>query len=226
MDFSTPHIMLDLETLGTKHDAVIISIGAVRFTDTEILDTFHVGVEPATSAPYKLKIDGETVKWWLHPDRGAARASWLDLEKVDISSALLGFGVWAAEQGAQPTIWGNGSAFDNTILRYSCEAVGIDYPTPFYKDACYRTIKGLVPFIVLERMGEHHNAADDARSQAVHLQKILAHFKDVEEAKHLLRESATQFRYYEINHRAKDTPDAAIKAEVNRMLAEKIEAVL
>lgn len=226
MDFSTPHIMLDLETLGTKNNAMIISIGAVRMTDTEILDNFHVGIEPATCAPFDLKIEGDTVKWWLHPDREPAREAWLALEKVDITSALLGFGVWATEKGSAPTIWGNGATFDNVMLRHACEVVGIDYPTPFYKDACYRTVKNMAPFITLERLGTHHDAVDDARSQAAHLQKIWAHFKAVEEAKGLLHESATQFRYYETNHRAKDTPEATVKAEVNRMLAEKIEGAL
>lgn len=225
MDFSTPHIMLDLETLGTGNNAMIISIGAVRFNETEILDNFHVGIEPASCAPFDLKIEGDTVKWWLHPDREPARDAWMALEKVDVTSALLGFGVWATAQG-EPVVWGNGSTFDNVKLRHACQVVGIDYPTPFYKDACYRTVKNMAPFITLERIGTHHDAVDDARSQAVHLQRILAYFKGVEDAKGLLRESATQFRYYETNHRAKDTPEALVKAEVNRMLAEKIEAAL
>ena len=34
-------IMLDLETLGTKPDSVIVSIGAVKFSPTEIYDSFY-----------------------------------------------------------------------------------------------------------------------------------------------------------------------------------------
>ena len=226
MDFSTPHIMLDLETLGTKNDSVIISIGAVRFTDTEILGEFHVGIEPASATALGLKIDGDTVKWWLDDDRQPARTAWMALEKVDLGSAVAGFAYWATEKGSKPTIWGNGSTFDNAMLRHSCEAVGIDYPTPFYKDACYRTIKNMAPFITLDRVGVHHDAVDDARSQAVHLQKILAHFKAVEGSKHLIQIGATQFRFYEANYRAKDEVDATAKAEVNRILAEQFEAGL
>lgn len=42
----------------------------------------------------------------------------------------------------------------------------------------------------------------------------------------LLDEVAKQFRYYEANHRAKNTEDSLAKAEVNRALAERIEKFL
>ena len=40
----------------------------------------------------------------------------------------------------------------------------------------------------------------------------------------LVQEAADQFRFYEGQHRAKGTHEAAGKAEVNRRLAEKMEA--
>lgn len=42
----------------------------------------------------------------------------------------------------------------------------------------------------------------------------------------LARVSAAQFRFYEQQHRAKGTPEADAKAEVNRELAERIEAAI
>jgi hypothetical protein len=41
-----------------------------------------------------------------------------------------------------------------------------------------------------------------------------------------LADDARQFRFYEQQHRAKGTPDADAKAEVNREMAERIEALL
>ena len=37
----------------------------------------------------------------------------------------------------------------------------------------YRTLKNLLPYIEMERVGEHHNALDDAKSQALHAIKLL-----------------------------------------------------
>jgi exodeoxyribonuclease VIII len=39
----------------------------------------------------------------------------------------------------------------------------------FWKDRCYRTIKNCYPDVPFDRRGTHHNALDDARSQALHL---------------------------------------------------------
>ena len=186
------NIMLDLETFGTGNDAAIISIGAVKFTQTQILDRFHVGVDPASSESAGLKINASTVMWWLDPERAAAWAAWAALEKVDLPLALTGFGMWYTElptdsvggliypdsqahtHGEKLPIWGNGATFDNVILRSAYEVCGLKYPAPFYLDKCYRTIKELAPEVKLERIGAHPSAVDDAESQAVHLQKICA----------------------------------------------------
>ncbi|MBD3762608.1 hypothetical protein [Rhizorhabdus sp.] len=42
----------------------------------------------------------------------------------------------------------------------------------------------------------------------------------------LVREFGEQFRFYEASHRAKGTPDADAKADVNDMLASRAEAAL
>ena len=166
------HVMLDLETFGNGNDAAIISIGAVKFNEAEILDEFHVGVDPATCQAVGLKIDASTVLWWLDNERQAARDAMYVLEKVDLGSALAGFSDWF---GDEKPIWGNGATFDNVILRSAYRACGLDYPSRFWLDRCYRTVKSLAPGIELVREGTHHDACDDARCQAKHLQAICAH---------------------------------------------------
>ena len=49
---------------------------------------------------------------------------------------------------------------------------------------------------------------------------------DTQNARALLTEAAAQFRFYEQNHRAKGTPDADVKAEVNNQMAARIENLL
>ncbi|MDQ3023439.1 MAG: 3'-5' exoribonuclease [bacterium] len=168
----TPNIMLDLETLGVGNDAAILSIGAVKFTDVEITDRFHVVVDPGSSQDAGLKIEAETIMWWLSEERAEARASLFEHQMVDLPSALVGFTTWVGGDGP---IWGNGSTFDNVILRSAYRQLQLDYPGPFHQDYCYRTVKSLAPHIKLERYGLHHNAVDDAESQAKHLQEILMH---------------------------------------------------
>jgi exodeoxyribonuclease VIII len=165
--------MLDLETFGNGNDAVIVSIGAVRFDEKSLLDEFHVGVDPRSCQALGLKIDADTIMWWMHPDRADARAALLALETVDLASALAGFTEWAGNDIT--AIWGNGSTFDNVILRSAYRACGLEYPVSFWQDQCYRTIKYRAPGIEIVREGTHHDALDDARCQTKHLQAIAEH---------------------------------------------------
>ena len=48
MIIERPHIVVDLETLSTRSNACIVSIGAVRIENLEIVDEFFVNVDPAT----------------------------------------------------------------------------------------------------------------------------------------------------------------------------------
>lgn len=166
-------VMLDLETWGTGNKAVIISIGAVRFDETELYDRFHVAIEPASCMRVGLEVDAGALLWWLSPELDEPRKAWLNLERTDLASALDGFALWL---GAPPiaALWGNGSTFDNIILRSAYEAVGMEYPVRYRQDACYRTLKYRAPDIKLVREGTHHSALDDAISQAKHLQEIVA----------------------------------------------------
>lgn len=184
------NVMVDLETFGVGNKAAIISIGAVKFDQTKIIDRFHVGVNPETSESAGLTLSASTVIWWLDPDRAAAWQAWSALEKFDLPLALSGFAMWYADPaiagnlitdggfahtfGEQLPLWGNGATFDNVILRSAFEACGMAYPVKFFNDRCYRTIKSLMPDIKLERNGTHHSAVDDAESQAVHLQRLCA----------------------------------------------------
>lgn len=170
------NIMLDLETFGVGNEAAPISIGAVAFDKDTILDRFHVGITPESCEQRKLTISASTIGWWLDDERRDAWHAWQALEKVDLWLALDGFSAWCAPSAYTEIImWGNGSTFDNIILRSAYAACGMEYPAKFWNDRCYRTVKGLAPEVKLQRVGVHHSAVDDAESQARHLQELWRH---------------------------------------------------
>jgi exodeoxyribonuclease VIII len=166
------HIMLDLETWGVQSNAAIISIGAAKFTATEILNTFHQAIDPQTIRG--ATFDVGTIMWWIDPERRGALDRWLSLDKIDLDSALHGFSEWVHMDGPVEAIWGNGATFDNVILRSAYAACGIEYPVSYGQDQCYRTLKYRAPEVELVRSGTHHDALDDAVSQTRHLQAIIA----------------------------------------------------
>lgn len=168
------HVMQDIETWGTGNKAVPVSIGAVKFDGNDIIDKFHVGIDPEDAQRYGLEIDAGTLLWWMSEERDAARKEWLALPKVDMFAALDGFAIWVKQTPTDDlgSLWGNGATFDNVILRSAYAAAGLDYPVRFFKDECYRTVKNRCKDVEFVRIGTHHSAVDDAASQALHLMAI------------------------------------------------------
>lgn len=164
------NVMIDLETLGVGNSPVLLSLGAVKFDAVNILDRFHVAIDPASCQRHGLKIDASTVMWWLHPDRAAAREALAAVGMADLHSALIGFAEWF---GPEPLpVWGNGATADNVWLRNAYDAAGMACPWQFWFDRCYRTMKNMAPHIPMVRAGTHHDALDDANDQAIHLQAV------------------------------------------------------
>jgi hypothetical protein len=173
-------VMVDLETLGTNNDAVIVAIGAVKFDPTNLdapMQNFYCTINPESAVACGQKIDAATMLWWMHSKRNDARLQLFEepKEMLSLPTALEGFALWFG--GESVPVWGNGATFDNVILRSAYRLLGLDAPWMFWHDRCYRTMKNLAPLICVdtpfERVGTHHNALDDATSQALHLQRIL-----------------------------------------------------
>lgn len=55
------NIMVDLETLGTKPNSAILSIGAVAFDDQGLHDEFYCNVDLISSIACGYEIDADTV---------------------------------------------------------------------------------------------------------------------------------------------------------------------
>jgi exodeoxyribonuclease VIII len=168
MNKDTIRVMLDLETLGTVPNSVITSIGAVKFNASGISSEFYTRVDIKSCTDLGLVIDPQTIIWWL----GQTDNARLELTKpgICLPKALLDFSEWIGADNSE--IWGNGASFDNVVLSCSYTKCGIERPWKYSSDRCYRTIKCLYPDIKIERFGEHHNALDDAKSQANHLISI------------------------------------------------------
>lgn len=176
------HVMIDLETMGTRPDAPIVAIGAVLFSpETQHKDgtveiggihrSFYANVDLASSVNSGAPIEASTVMWWLQQS-DEARAALLAKDDVySLVGALSALNAWC-DWGRIEGVWGNGATFDNVILRQSYYRTAVICPWPFWADRCYRTIKSIHGDVPIDRTGTHHNALDDARTQAEHLLAI------------------------------------------------------
>ncbi len=175
-----PHIMLDLETLDTKVSSVVLSIGAVAFNpETKTLgDRFYLElVGDLEMQQLKGRTIGvDTVRWWMQQDQKARELfTGINEHQSYTEAALTSFSQFVADQGRDACVWGNGVDFDNAIMRSLYDSFGYPQPWRYTHDRCYRTVKNLLGSgIPLLREGTHHNALDDAVSQAKHLMEVLS----------------------------------------------------
>jgi len=163
------HVMLDLETMGNNPNAPIVAIGACRFDEGGVSDdTFYRTVSLASAVEAGAEMDADTVIWWMQQSadaRGEIVAA--DGDALDV---LCDFTQWLKSDGLDG-LWGNGASFDNVILAQTYRRFGQPLPWPFWLDRCYRTMKSFSE-VKMVRDGTHHNALDDAVSQARHLIEI------------------------------------------------------
>lgn len=172
------HIMVDLETLSTRTNARILSIGAVKFNTAQgVYAEFYRAVYAPPIEQLRLfntaggfDVSHSTLEWWGGQSE-EARKVFNDPDALFIDSALMAFTSWALHHDDKKDVklWGNGASFDNAILSTAYALCGLEQPWAFWNDRCYRTVKNLhkdVPFL---HTGTHHNALDDAISQACHL---------------------------------------------------------
>ncbi len=167
------NVMLDLETMGTRPTSAITAIGAVIFDpDTQQLGTeYHRIIHLESCEREGFTMDASTVLWWLKQSPEAL-AIYSSQHAMPIADALQEFSDWLGYL-KNPIIWGNGSDFDNLLLSNAYKTCKLGVPWKFWNNRCYRTMKSLYPHVELTRVGTHHNALDDAKSQALHLMRIL-----------------------------------------------------
>lgn len=170
--------MVDLETAGKRPGCKILSIGAVVFGPAGMGAEFYVEVNRSEQGA--LHEDPSTLEWWAKQEAAARDRLFSDGEhKLSLPAALIAFNEFIARNsavdakgGLMADMWGNGSDFDNVILMAAYDATGIEQGWPYWGSRCYRTLKGLKPAVKLVRQGVHHNALDDAKTQAEHAVRL------------------------------------------------------
>lgn len=160
------NVMVDIETLGSRTGSEILSIGAVYFDHKGVGDRFYTTVD---CTGLGLTQDEDTLKWWSEQSPEARTI--LTEVRAPAEFAFPAFNAFA--EGKR--VWGYGSTFDNVQLRAAFQAAGIKPLWTFRDDCCFRTLRLLgakfnLPYV---RIGTHHNAVDDALTQAVAAVQIL-----------------------------------------------------
>lgn len=174
-------LMIDLETLATTPDTVVISIGACFFDPIfgRSGATFSANLDIQSQLDHGRRVSASTLKWWMNQSTEAK--SLFREETWDIQDGLENFTAWVEanrEQELYP--WGNGSLFDIAIMESLLHDYEQKVPWKYSDVMDLRTFRRFCAnnTKVDRAAGTHHNALDDALNQAAY---VIQHIRKVQQ---------------------------------------------
>ena len=168
-------IMLDIETLDTTPSAAVLSIGAVKFNSEGLGEAFYARLNSHAQLSLGRTQSEATNNWWAGQS-DAARAEAFAMPEWTNSMTLLKFTQFFDHDDYN--VWGNGSDFDNVIVKSLFGTYGFTLPWKYNKNRCFRTIRETVydnfPFLKNDQIKPElaHHALSDAKAQALDLLRL------------------------------------------------------
>lgn len=117
-------VMIDIETLDNKPSSVVLSIGAVTFTQENgaVGDSFYQVLEFQSQIEHGRTISEGTLLWWASQDWSAfAEAFKSSKDRQPPGEALLNLHYFVSDA---KRIWANSPSFDAVILDSLCNDFG------------------------------------------------------------------------------------------------------
>ena len=156
--------MIDLETLSTRPNAVILVIAGVKFnrtskiTELKKMDTFYKRVEIDSCLIRGMHSDAGTRRWW---DKQPAeiREEAFGNPREELSIVLRQFIEWLGES---EIIWSHGATFDIVIMNEAFRRCNIEVPWKFWNCRDTRTLYDIagVRNSELPKLARHHALHD------------------------------------------------------------------
>jgi len=169
----TTAVMLDLETLGTRPDCVIMTIGAVKFnpfdTDSDPGPGIYLRMDIEEQLALGRTVDDSTITWWAKQDTRVRTEAWEggDRNSInDLKRELNRFLVGVDD------IWTQGPVFDIAILEDLYRSQKWGFPWSFWQIRDSRTLFKVANHRLERGRDQAHNALIDCVYQAQAVQKI------------------------------------------------------
>ena len=166
------HCMIDIESLDTSPNCVILTIGIVLFDPkgSGITDTISVrpSVDEQTSI-HNRTIDDSTVEWWGKQSVEAQHEALGDQDRISFKEAMEAVYKFCWNRRA---VWSHGAPFDVVVMESAFRQLDMKIPWPYYSVRDTRTLFDVTD--VKLASGGHvtsHKAVEDAERQAIVVQQ-------------------------------------------------------
>ena len=170
------HSTVDIETLATDANAVILSVGACKFDP-------YSDDDPTDGRHWKLDIDEQfskgrdssdgTIKWWSRQKQCVQDEAFSEDDRIPVLQFLKEFNQWLRPSSK---LWAQGPLFDIIILEDLYNMYDYKYNWAYWQIMDSRTLFNLMPNDPRKEIQvDPHNALADALSQSVCVQRAISY---------------------------------------------------
>ena len=158
-------IMLDLETLSTKQNSVVLTLGAVKFNAFSLQEPheeLYLRIDADEQIAMGRDVSESTVEWWMKQSAEVQEEAMGSEGLNDLNRYLVGV----------DKIWCQGPHFDITILETLFADAELNTNWQYYQVMDSRTIFSLLGDLRDKNRARAHNAVEDCKEQVRALQKL------------------------------------------------------
>ncbi len=171
------HAMIDIETLGTKPNAVILSVGAIKFdpySNSEPFDGKHWRLDVDAQTEKDREVNEDTLAWWAKQDPAIQEDAFGESGRTDCVQFMKELNAWLT--GCE-SVWCQGPQFDMVILENLFTQFDHHKGWAFWQIMDCRTLFNIMPEDPRKAIQQNlHSADEDAYYQAVCVQQSYKHF--------------------------------------------------
>ena len=162
--------MIDLETVSTKHNAVILTAAAVKFDvySDKVFDGLYLRPDIEEQTAQGRDIDNGTLEWWSKQEDNVKNEAFGDEDRISLPDFLnqIHKFCWNVDR-----IWAKGPLFDIIILENIFRANNMNMPWSYSKIRDARTVYDMDPESI-SLIKDAHNAFMDCLNQITVVQAV------------------------------------------------------
>jgi len=165
-------IMLDLESLGTRPDCAILTLGAIKFDPFRpdaFGDSLYLRIDVDQQLSLGREVQADTLEWWSRQADDVREEALGEHDRVGLEEMYRQLNKFTVGVN---NIWCQGPAFDIVILENIYRQMGWPTPWQFWQIRDSRTLFGVHGDPRVKGKAGLHNALEDCISQAKGVQEI------------------------------------------------------
>ena len=139
------HGMIDLETLSTRPDATVLTVGAIKFdpyTDLEPHSGLYLRLNVDEQSELDRHVDQGTLEWWAKQDEKIRNEALGDEDRVQLTEFVRQLNKWCV---GLDELWCQGPLFDYAILQNLYAQLNTPVPWNYWQIRDSRTLFGMLP---------------------------------------------------------------------------------